>query len=383
MSVYFAYLLSLLNGTAQFAAQLTLSLYALKLGADSLHVGLLAGMFSVFPALLAVNVGKVVDRYGSRWPMMFGATSGGLGLLLAAFVPAMPALYVAALMVGISSILFNLSTQNLVGLLSTPETRPRYFANYTLTISTAQFIGPLSGGLLIDHFNPSIACMGLSAITLLPILLLAVRGSDLPGGTLPTAASASGGIRGMLADPLVQRMLLTGCLLNAGVNMFQVYIPVYGHSIGLSASNIGVVLAMNSAAAFVVRFGLPQLIRRFGEDRILAYAFVMGAVGLLLVPFFHSVVLLALVAFTFGLGMGGGQPIVIMLMFSNSKDGRSAEALGLKFTTNQLTKLVAPMVFGVIASALGLPPMFWLNAGLMAAGGAFSWSHRRPKRKTA
>jgi len=73
--------------------------------------------------------------------------------------------------------------------------------------------------------------------------------------------------------------------------------------------------------------------------------------------------------------MGCGQPIVIMLMYSNSRDGRSGEALGLKVTTNQLTKLVSPVLFGAIASALGLFAMFWINAALMAAGGALS----RPK----
>jgi MFS family permease len=176
----------------------------------------------------------------------------------------------------------------------------------------------------------------------------------------------------MLADPVVLRTLITGGLLNSGLNLFQVYLPVYGHSIGLSASAIGTVLAMNSAAAFVVRFGLPQLIRKFGEARILATAFFAGAGCLTLFPVFHQAAALALLAFGFGLGMGGGQPIVLMQMFSNSRDGRSGEALGLKFTANQLTKLVSPVIFGAVATAIGLSPMFWLNAALMACGGVMS-----------
>lgn len=64
-----------------------------------------------------------------------------------------------------------------------------------------------------------------------------------------------------------------------------------------------------------------------------------------------------------------------MLMFSNSKNGRSGEALGLKFTVNQMTKLISPAIFGAISTMLGLPPMFWLNASLMIGGGLYS----RPK----
>ena len=74
--------------------------------------------------------------------------------------------------------------------------------------------------------------------------------------------------------------------------------------------------------------------------------------------------------------MGSGQPVVTMLMFSSSLDGRPGEAFGLKVTTNQHTKLVSPVVFGGIASALGLPPTFWINAAIMAGGGTIS----RPRR---
>ena len=46
--------------------------------------------------------------------------------------------------------------------------------------------------------------------------------------------------------------------------------------------------------------------------------------------------------------------------------------VGLKMTTNNLTKLVSPVVFGAIASAFGLFPMFWLNALLLGTGGWLS-----------
>ena len=160
--------------------------------------------------------------------------------------------------------------------------------------------------------------------------------------------------------------------------MYQFYLPVYAHSIGLSASTIGMILAMNSSAAFVVRFVLPRLLGKYSEEQLLTYAFVLGATGLTLLPVITHPLLLGLVSFIFGIGMGCGQPIVTMLMFSSSRDGRSGEALGLKVTTNQLTKLVGPVVFGAIASAFGLSPMFWVNAAMMAAGGMIS----RPKKDT-
>lgn len=377
MSIIFVYAISLLNSVGVIATQVVVSLYALHLGAGPLTIGLIAGSFSLFPMLLAVTAGRLVDRHGARWPMTFGVIGGGLGVLVACAFPGLHTLYAVGLLTGLSVIFINLATQNLVGLLSTPENRARYFANYTLTMSGGQLLGPLVAGFSVDHLGHSSAFLSLAAVAVTQLLLMMMRGSSLPGGTRKPGKSA-GGIRAMLADPLVRRMLVTGSLLNAGINLYQVYMPVYAHSIGLSASTIGIVLAMNSTAAFVSRFALPRVIRRFGEQRVLVYAFAVGALGLALIPVFKAAVLLALVSFAFGLGMGCGQPIVIMLMFSNSKDGRSGEALGLKFTTNQLTKLVSPVVFGSLAAAAGLFAMFWINAALMAVGALMSRPARKP-----
>lgn len=375
LSIYFVYALSLLNGIGVFAAQILVSLYALNQGASHLSIGLLAASFSMFPMLLAVAAGRLVDRFGVRWPMTCGATTGGIGMLIAYFFPGLPSLYIAALLTGLGLIFINLGTQNLVGLLSTPQNRARNFSNYTLSTSGSQLLGPLLGGFAIEHFGYASTCLYLALLSLGPITMLLGYGRVFPGGTRVPGKGPGGGVRAMLTDPQVRRMLITGSLINAGINLYQVYMPVYAHSIGLPASTIGIVIAMNSSAAFVARFALPDLIRKFGEQRLLAWVFFVGASALTLIPLFHSAVALGLVSFLFGLGMGCGQPIIIMLMFSNSRDGRSGEALGLKFTVNQMTKLISPIIFGTISTMLGLPPMFWLNASLMIAGGLYS----RPK----
>jgi predicted MFS family arabinose efflux permease len=148
--------------------------------------------------------------------------------------------------------------------------------------------------------------------------------------------------------------------------------PIYGHGIGLSASAIGIILAIYSLAAFVVRFFLPFLIRRFTVERVLAFSFLIGAAGFLLVPFLESILILSLVSFVFGLGMGCGQPITMMMTFSNSTQGRSGEAMGLRVTVNNLTRMIGQVLFGSIGSAFGVFSVFWVNALMLASGWAVS-----------
>src|SRR5262249_55869900 len=145
-------------------------------------------------------------------------------------------------------------------------------------------------------------------------------------------------------------------------------------SIGLSASTIGIVLSTYAIAAFIVRTVLPKLVAKFKGPRVLTYAFYTTAASLLLVPFFTNPIVLGLISFVFGLGMGTCGPIITMLMFIGAPEGRSGEALGLKITINHMTKVVTPVIFGAVASAIGLPPVFWADAALLAAGGVINGS---------
>jgi len=70
--------------------------------------------------------------------------------------------------------------------------------------------------------------------------------------------------------------------------------------------------------------------------------------------------------------MGCGQPIVTMQMFSNSATGRSGRRWGCAWRSNHLTRVVGPVVFGVIGSAFGLPAVFWINGLMLGGGGALS-----------
>ena len=388
MPIHFVFALNVFSTASNFANRILLALFAVRLGASPLMVGVLGAMFAFFPSVMAVYAGRLCDRFGSRYLMMFGTLGTALGMLLPFFWPTLSMVLVAALMCGFSQVFFNVSTQNLTGQHSTAETRPRNFANYALTNSAGQFLGPLIGGFSIDHMSNTNACLLLAVFTSIPLVMLGWRREPLePPGVASRdrkkkeaaahSDNAAGGAWAMLKNPEVRRTLYTGSLLNSGLNLYQFYLPVYAHSIGISASLIGVVMAMHSTAAFVVRAVLPRLIQRWKEDGVLMLAFVFGAASLLLIPFFQSAWMLGFLSFIFGMGMGVGQPIVTMQMFMNSAEGRSGEGIGLKMMTNQFTKMVSPVAVGAVASAFGLLPMFWLNAILLGTGGYLS----RPGKK--
>ena len=366
MSVKFVIALALLNMTSVRAGRVLLTLYALKLDAQPLFIGMLAAGFSVIPILFSWLAGRWSDRYGSRWLLLLGVAGSSSGVLLPYFMPSLTTIFIAGVLSGLSMTFCNVSLQNLVGILSTPERRARDFSNYTLAGALSNLLGPLIAGFSIEHLSYHSACLVVVALASAPIAMLLVYGSALPKGT--GDSKPAGNLWHALKAPGVWRVLAASSVTQTATDLFQFYMPVYAHEAGLSPSATGIVLAAYSAAQFVVRFRLPQLIARASEEKVLAYAFVFSGCAFMLVPFFKGAVILAAISFLIGLGMGCTAPITMMLMFAGSAKGRSGEALGLRLTADNLTRLVSPVLFGMMATAAGLAAVFWLNALMLGSG---------------
>jgi MFS family permease len=368
--------LTFFNFVGANAARVLLTLYALELGASASAVGVLGGLLFLFPLLLSWPIGVLADRIGGRGLLLFASSCGAASLVIPFFFATLHAFYIAAALNGLALAFFHVTLQNLVGTLSLPEDRARNFSNFSLAGATTSFVGPLLAGLSIDAAGHAVACLMVASTSLIAITLLLVWGRLLPPGK--PQAPLDAGAPHALADRDIWRMLITSGLVQLGYDLFQFYIPIYGHSIGLSASAIGTVLATLATAAFVVRLFLARLVKRLPGEKLLAWVFFMGAIGFALVPFSGSAAALSAIAFFFGLGMGIGIPLTVILMFARSAEGRSGQTLGLRLTANNLVRVTGPIVFGAIGTALGLPAVFWIVAAIMASGGLLS-----RRRKTA
>ena len=377
MLVYLAVLLSLLQGISMRGAKMLVSLSALGLGATPFQVGMLAALFAAFPLLLAVYAGKASDRIGVKKPIVGGSIMMALGIATPLVLPGLAGLMACATLIGLGHIFFHVSIHNLIGAYGEGEARTRNFATFSLGASVAAFIGPSLAGFSIDGagFPPTHAL--LAAIAVLPAIII-VAYSRLVPPRAPTAThDDAGGSLALLANAGLRRTLIMSGVTLTGIELFTFYFPVYGRSIGLSASAIGMVMSSYAVAAFIVRMGMHRASRRVGEIRVLTASLFIAGATYMLVPLVDRAPLLALTAFFLGLGLGCAQPLTILLTYNHAPAGRSGEALGMRLTVNKLTQIAVPIVFGGLGSAFGLLPVFWVNGAFLLAGGFVSLAERR------
>jgi MFS family permease len=368
MSIYLITALNVVNGICLRGSRVLMSLFAIALGAGAFEIGILIAISSACQLFLGIPAGKVADRFGCRLPMLLGSLGGATAMLVPYLLPSMPGLYVSRAITGMTFIFFAIAVQSLAASLGGPDKRAANMTTFSLGQALAGLLGPVVIGLAIDRIGHANSYLFLSFLALLPGLAL----TSFPNIVPPPRKSKvkeSGNVIELLKLRPLRRALLTGAIVFAGGDLLSFYLPIYAHSVGLSATVIGIILGAYSAAAFVVRLIMPQLLKRLSEEQVLCLSLVAAGSTFLLFPLFENAWMLAGISFLLGLGLGCGQPLTMMLIYERAPEGRTGEALGLRMSFNKVIQIGVPVGFGYLGSLLGLKAVFWTTALFQFGGG--------------
>jgi len=236
------------------------------------------------------------------------------------------------------------------------------------------FLGPTSAGVAIDLVGHrwAFALLGLVAIAALAVLRRAPLTRELPspGPQVARPGVPSARLLDLVDTPELRRLYLSVVVLSSAWDVHQFLVPLYGASLGISASEIGLVLGAFSVATFVVRLALPRLARRVGDWALVLTAMAIAAMVYLAYPAFPALPTMLALSFLLGLGLGVAQPMVMVVLHRVSPPDRLGEAAGLRMTLINGTQTFLPTAFGAFGAAFGLSAIFWGMAALIAGGGA-------------
>lgn len=367
-----------LTHTSFGAARLTGTLYALSNKASAFTVGVQMALFALVPALLAVRAGRWLDTAGPFRPLLLGVVLMTVGALLPAAFPYEVAdiapLLVASALLGTGFMYVQITAQHVVGTLAAPDRRPAAFSMLAIAFSTSGLIAPVGSGFLIDSIGHRATLGAVFVLLALGLGLLLTQRARLPR---PHAR----GDEGAASNPFelfrvreVRHVLIVSGMISMAWDLQTFLVPVYGTRIGLSASQIGIVIGAFALATFVIRLAMPALSRRYDEWQVLVFTLATAGLAYGLMPLFKSAGPLMAVMFLLGLGLGAAQPNVMSLLHARAPEGRVGEALGLRTIVMNGSHVVLPLVIGAFGTVLGAAPAFWLMAATLIGGG---WSAHR------
>ena len=365
MNIKILYIITILIFTTVFGVRPITSLYADVLGATMWQISIITLAYSIGPLLIAVHIGRYVDRYGEKGPIIFGS----VGLLVATSIPfftgSILGLICSQLLLGLSQIFAIVSLQNGVGKSSGSEGRDKAIGFFSLFSSSGMLLGPLIAGNAADLLSYGLTFVVLAVAPLICIVLGLLLKNPKPQET-SKATEEKTPFRELVGQKDIRNTLLAGMIILSALDIFYVYFPLYAESIGLSASKIGFLLSMMAAGNIVARFYIESVLKFFGRVNALAYCMLLGAIAYALVGFTTNFALLFVFVLVIGCCLGITQPISIIIAYNLAPKNQTAELLGIRLASNRLAQTLLPFVFANMSTIWGLGTIFGFKALLVA-----------------
>ena len=331
------------------------------LGGGNVHVGIVAGAFSLSAFFLRPFAGRMADRRGRRLLMVVGSSIFALSVVGYLVADSIPVLFAMRLLTGVGEALFFVAALAANVDLAPPERRGEAFSFASLALYVGLGVGPFIGELMIDRFSYDAAwftSIGLAlAATVLALRLPVMR---------PEADETAPESVHRLVHPAG---LLPGLVLLAtiwGMAGFLTFVPLYALDLGMSGA--GLVIGLFSGIVVVIRSVGATIPDRIGAARATRIALVLSAIGLAVIGVVQTPTGLIAGTVVFGIGVALFTPALFTVAVEGVPANERGAVMGTTSAFLDVGLGVGPATLGVVASVFGRASIFLGGSAVAAAG---------------
>lgn len=374
---------NVLIGTAVHAMRPIASFRAIELGAGAVEVGVIGASYALIPLVVAVFIGRWVDRWGEPLFLTGGSVGVGLVALLLVWADSLLALGIGIAVLGLSQILTAVSIQTLIANADDPDRHDSRFGWQSVAASLGQLLGPLMAGFLAGasagggslSAAPGIRLVFISGAalgavaTVIAVSFLRDRPRGRRAPLMEPTESTAAATRRIIGVPSMPQAMFASMAVLTSVDILIVYLPVFALATGIDVQTVGLLLASRAGASLLSRLLISPLRSRFGRRELLALAMLVPAIALATLPIVGSVLVpLFVIMVVVGFGLGLGQPLTASWVATQSPPALRGMAVGIRLSGNRFGQLVVPAVVGLLAGVVGLSSVFWSLTTLLATG---------------
>ncbi|MDF3307921.1 MFS transporter [Rhodococcus sp. T2V] len=332
-------------------------------------LGVLSASFALAPLMLALPVGRAVDRVGERSILVVGASVMILScLILLAGRHDIAWLVAGLILAGVGHLLCVTGEQTAVAAMTTGSSDSRFGA-YTFATSLGQAVGPLLmtlGSGSAPSIAPVLTCaLAFSSLTFVTSFALGRRQREV--STRPGGSASS-----LLRERKFRRAVLLSAIVMAAVDITLVFLPALGREVGISAAFIGWVLGARAVASMAVRTVTGRLVSALGRRAVLTAGILSAAIAFVSVAIWPTPSVLLIGAIAAGAGLGVCQPITMSLVADIAPKNQRGTAMSLRLLGNRLSVVLVPGVMGAVTASAGASSVLSATAVLLFIGFAAS-----------
>ncbi|MEZ5152308.1 MFS transporter [Rhodococcus zopfii] len=325
---------------------------AADLGTSRTAVAAASTVSTLMGALVAIPVGRILDRHGGRLVMTGGSAIGAVAVLLWSQVTSLAMLYVAFALIGLALVMSTYDSAFAVLVVATePHERDQAILAVTMIAGLATYlVYPLLGWTVSEFgWRTTLVILAVTlAVTSIPAHLWAVPSRE-------THLSRVRRREGFPVAAALRRkrfwLLLTAFVAQAGsAAAFLLLIVAYLLDVGHSTAVATAVPIAVGVLQILSRLILTTVARRVPIAKATAFAFAVQAAGLLLLPLAGLSIPLTLLCVA-AVGLGQGVAVI-------ARPSILADSFGVVHFASVLAAIAVPTAlaragFPLVASWLG------------------------------
>lgn len=361
---------SALMTTSSSMMTVMVPLYAVSLGLGPQWLGVLIALPGVFPVLLALQAGRIVDRGGpGRWLLIGLLGMAAAPAVLLAF-PGVFSLGLSRVIVGAFVMFVSLSAQSLTATIDNGRSHQANFGVYSTWLAGGRMLGPVLMGVILDNFG-----FPATFWTMLGLLLAAAgfayllfRRTGSQSSREPTSVVGAGSeFRSIIKNVGFQVAVFASAGIFLALTVREAFLPVMLEELGMSATLIGTLVSIGSGTSVAIRLWMPQVVRLLGgTGRTLVATMAAVALGIGLLSVAESVAAFVVLAVVVGFGTGIGFPLSIVAVATHVPPRQRGMALGLRLSTSHLVETFVPALAGLLVGVTSYAVGFAAAGGLLA-----------------
>lgn len=315
---------------------------------------ILAGL-GIGAAIGGLPAGGLVARFGER-PVMIGSLALiALSTALVGTTTTAIALIALRLATGAASVALRLSRQTYITRGVTPYVRGRAMSLFGGSFRLALLIGPLLGGVLVDTagFATTFAVAGaFAALGIIPSLIS-------PEPAPPESAIHKRprvGIIAALRDHW-RRLTVAGVVPMLVMTVREgrfVVVPLIGDELGLSATEVGALVTVGTAAELLLFPVAGWIMDHYGRLHAMLPAFGLIGVGLVIIGFADTTSTVVVGGAIIGIGNGLSSGSMLTLGSDLAPEEAPGPFLAGMAVFQDAGRVLGPLLVGVVGSAFDL-----------------------------
>lgn len=364
-------LLLVVQTSIQLARPVT-SYRVLALDGGALDIGWTTAAFAFLPVLVAVPLGRLVDRWRpGPFIGLAAVLTAGAGVMLSS---SESILEIAAgnAVLGLGLLTLMVPAQALIARRSPDHLHDRDYGLFAAVVGVSQLVGPAVGGLVLSLTDgdvlrgTTVAFLGGAATAMVaPAACWRLDGPRVRAANPGEPVAARPSTVSLLRIPGVPGSLLASLTLIAVVDILTAYLPLIGEQRGIAPATIGLLLSLRAATSIASRLVLAFLVARWSRAGLIAVSAATSGAALALTTLPLNVIGLAVLLGVLGLVAGVGAPLTMSHLVGLIPSRARGTALGLRFTGNRAGQTVLPLAAGAVAADAGVSSAFLLLAALL------------------